>query len=1190
MNTATLSYASYATPVTFSLANTSGATMGVGTTYSGITAVTGSANNGAGAAGDTITGTVQTYTLDNAIANKGSNGTVTWTSIENLTDSGAGIFKMGTGGSVTGNLTAVGGTLNYSSYTTPVAINQQTTTATGITAFSGIGAVVGNGATTTITGLNAGETFNVTSPDAGTAGALVFTGVGRLTGGTGDDSFTLSGGGTLSGAIVGGLGVNTLAGSTTYVVTGANSGTATGVTGGFTQIANLTGTTGADTFTFAGGTLSGLMTGGGGVDSLSGTTAGAANFAGGGVSALNIGALTAGSVGVSGTTAITVNGAVNTGAGAVGLTSTGTISEGLGGSITTRTLTTSAVGGTTLGGANAVTNFGATDTGAVSLANTAATLGLNAITSAGLTVNNFGSLALNAASAIAEGASNVTLAANGGNFINNSGSATPITATRWLVYSTSPTLDTPSGMTAANKHYAQAYTGTTPAYAATGNWNLYSVVPVLSVTPSSQAVTYGTVPSSFTPSYTGFLGGDTSTTAGISGTATFGVAGTISTSVNYTAGSHNVSYNSGLASSLGYTFVDNAASIGELTVNKLALAGSIATGSSIYGAALTPGAASFTNAVAGDALGTATVAVNTAGLISTSGHLTAGTHVGIESVSALSGADAGNYTFAAATGNYTVSKLNLAVTGVTATNKVYDGTTAATLGGTAAITALGSDIVTLGGTASGLFADKNVGTGIAITVSGKTISGTDAANYNLVQQTGLTANITRAPLGITANGTSKTYGSTVSFTGSEFSSIGLKNSETVGSVSLASAGAATAAGVTAIPYAITASAATGGNFNAGNYTISYVNGTLGVIPAALGITANSTSKTYGSTVSFTGSEFSSIGLKNNETVGSVSLASTGAAAAAGMAGSPYAITPSSATGTFTPSNYTIGYVNGALTVNPAGLTVTASNASKTYGQTPTLTAFTTAGLLNGETVGSVTETSPGTAAAASVAGSAYVITPSSATGGTFTPSNYTIGYVNSALIVNPASLTVTADNVTKTFGQTLTLSAFTPTGLANGETIGSVTETSAGTAATASVAGSPYAITPSNATGGTFTPSNYTTITYVNGAMAVTPVIQPIPVVVPPVTPPVVVAAETPQVQETVEGTLISSPLIQNSVGSVSGGLAGLNLTVIGAGVRMPPVQLAETPPVQPAPVVVPPEMPPKIYVPPQRPRKPDRN
>jgi len=40
-----------------------------------------------------------------------------------------------------------------------------------------------------------------------------------------------------------------------------------------------------------------------------------------------------------------------------------------------------------------------------------------------------------------------------------------------------------------------------------------------------------------------------------------------------------------------------------------------------------------------------------------------------------------------------------------------------------------------------LFADKNVGNGIAVTVSGYTLAGTNAGNYTAVQPTGLTANI-----------------------------------------------------------------------------------------------------------------------------------------------------------------------------------------------------------------------------------------------------------------------------------------------------------------------------------------------------------------------------------------------------------------------------------------------------------------
>ena len=173
--------------------------------------------------------------------------------------------------------------------------------------------------------------------------------------------------------------------------------------------------------------------------------------------------------------------------------------------------------------------------------------------------------------------------------------------------------------------------------------------------------------------------------------------------------------------------------------------------------------------------------------------------------------------------------------------------------------------------------------------------------------------------------------------------------------------------------------------------------TADITPATLTVTANNQSKTYGSTFTFAGTEFATSGLVGGETVGSATLSSAGAANTAHVAGSPYAITASAATGgTFTPANYTISYVNGALTVNPASLTVTANSQSKTYGQTFAFagTEFTTSGLQNGETVGSATLTSSGAASTAHVTGSPYAITASAATGGTFTPSDYSITYVN----------------------------------------------------------------------------------------------------------------------------------------------------------------------------------------------------
>ena len=153
------------------------------------------------------------------------------------------------------------------------------------------------------------------------------------------------------------------------------------------------------------------------------------------------------------------------------------------------------------------------------------------------------------------------------------------------------------------------------------------------------------------------------------------------------------------------------------------------------------------------------------------------------------------------------------------------------------------------------------------------------------------------------------------------------------------------------------------------------------------------------------------------------------------------------------SNYTITYVNGSLTVNPAPLTITANNATKTYGQTMTFAAprSPTTGLVNGDTVSGVTETSDGSAATAAVAGSPYAIVPARRLARACR--NYTISYVNGTLTVNPAPLTITANNASKTYGQTATFAgtAFTTSGLVNGDTVSGVTETSTGSAATAAV-------------------------------------------------------------------------------------------------------------------------------------------
>ncbi len=314
-----------------------------------------------------------------------------------------------------------------------------------------------------------------------------------------------------------------------------------------------------------------------------------------------------------------------------------------------------------------------------------------------------------------------------------------------------------------------------------------------------------------------------------------------------------------------------------------------------------------------------------------------------------------------------------------------------------------------------------------------------------------------------------------------------------------------------------------------NYAPVTANVALVVLPKTLTISAANASKLYGQALNLGRAAstpsgrlgggtvtrvalnlgttaFTTSGLVNGDTVTAVTLTSPGAAATATVAGSPYAITPSAAVGTGL-GNYSISYQPGSLSVNPAGLSITAGPRSKTYGRALNLgrtastpsgrldggtvtrvalnlgtTAFTTSGLLNGDTVTAVTLTSPGAAATATVAGSPYAITPSAAVGTGL--GNYNISYQPGSLSVNPAGLTITANARSKTYGQGLNLgtTAFTTSGLLNSDTVTAVMLTSPGAPALA-VPGD-YPIVPSAAVGTGL--ANYD-ISYQDGSLSVLP-------------------------------------------------------------------------------------------------------
>ncbi len=105
--------------------------------------------------------------------------------------------------------------------------------------------------------------------------------------------------------------------------------------------------------------------------------------------------------------------------------------------------------------------------------------------------------------------------------------------------------------------------------------------------------------------------------------------------------------------------------------------------------------------------------------------------------------------------------------------------------------------------------------------------------------------------------------------------------------------------------------------------------------------------------------------------------------------------------------------------------------------------------------------------------------------------------------VNPAPLTITASAQSKVYGTVLNFGAgstnFTPAGLQNSETVGSVTLTVSSNGGAASAPVGTYTITPSLATGGTFNPSNYT-IAYNPSTLTVTLPSNTIPVTITSIT------------------------------------------------------------------------------------------
>jgi len=175
-----------------------------------------------------------------------------------------------------------------------------------------------------------------------------------------------------------------------------------------------------------------------------------------------------------------------------------------------------------------------------------------------------------------------------------------------------------------------------------------------------------------------------------------------------------------------------------------------------------------------------------------------------------------------------------------------------------------------------------------------------------------------------------------------------------------------------------------------NYAITFNTGTLTIEKAALTVTAQSKTKTYGAGDPAFTATYS--GFVNGEGVGALSGALTFSRAAGETVGN-YLITPSG----FTSANYAITFTTGTLTIEKAALSVTAESKTKIYGAGDPAFTATYAGFVNGESAAVLGGILTFSRAPGEDVGS-YLITPSG-----LTSANYAITFNTGTLTIVPGA-------------------------------------------------------------------------------------------------------------------------------------------------------------------------------------------
>ena len=588
------------------------------------------------------------------------------------------------------------------------------------------------------------------------------------------------------------------------------------------------------------------------------------------------------------------------------------------------------------------------------------------------------------------GETNATLTYNVTGFVNGDSAA---------VLSGAPSLGTVNSSANTGAYPITISAGTLAAenytFAFT-NGSLSITSAPLTVTADAKTRVYGQLNPTFTAHYSGFVNGDDESV--LVGT----LVGSTSADTNSPVGVYPIGLSGVTATNYSIAFVDGA-----LTITPYALVAVADSATNIYGAVSTTFTGMLNGVQTGDNI-TATFETT---------NVTATSVIGAYDIVPVlhdPNSRLTNYTVSSTNGVLTIAKATITVTADNQ-SRIYGNTNSDfTASYSGFVNGETNDVISGNPELTSTAGTNSAVGSYTITAS---IGSLSAANYEFAFVNGIETVLPASLTGIADNKV-RIYGDanpafTVTYSG-------FVNGEDASAVSGTLVGSTTATTNSPIgTYAISVSGQT-----ATNYTISYVDGTLTVTPAVITVVAADASKVYGSTNPvFIGSLS---GVRNVDQITAGYQSSANATTSVGT----YDIAPILNDPTSKLTNYTVLSTNGALTITKATLTVTANSDTKIYGATNPVFSASYSDFQNADSTNVITGSPSFTVSPVENGVGSYAIVPAL---GTLSAVNYNFAFVNGTLTVTPASLTITADDKARPYGDSNPQFTATYAGFVNGD-------------------------------------------------------------------------------------------------------------------------------------------------------------